>query len=73
MLFLALLAPLLQLTAAAPAMEVAAADHSLDLLGKRGDGSGVHLVNCDGFGGEGTIRPPSSYVVVSYPTSLTVP
>lgn len=58
MLFLALLAPLLQLAVAAPSSDVAE-------LGKRGDGSGVHLVNCDGFGGEGTILPPSSHVVVS--------
>ena len=63
MLFLALLAPLLQLTAAAPATDVAVVGRT-HLLGKRGDGTGVHLVNCDAFGGEGTIRPPSSYVVV---------
>ncbi|KAH8769328.1 hypothetical protein BGZ57DRAFT_898305 [Hyaloscypha finlandica] len=62
MLFLALLAPLLQLTAAAPATDVAVVGRT-HLLGKRGDGTGVHLVNCDAFGGEGTIRPPSSYVV----------
>jgi len=63
MLFLVLLAPLLQLTAAAPATDVAVVGRT-HLLGKRGDGTGVHLVNCDAFGGEGTIRPPSSYVVV---------
>lgn len=64
MLFLALLAPLLQLAAAAPTSDVAAANIT-DILGKRGDGSGVHLVNCSGFEGEGTILPPSSQVVVS--------
>lgn len=64
MLFLALLAPLLQLAAAAPASDVAVGSIS-DVLAKRGDGSGVHLVNCDGFSGEGTILPKSSHVVVS--------
>jgi hypothetical protein len=63
MLFLALLAPLLQLAAAAPASDVAETNIA-DVL-KRGDGTGVHLVNCDGFSGEGTILPPSSHVVVS--------
>ncbi|EHK26667.1 uncharacterized protein TRIVIDRAFT_69582 [Trichoderma virens Gv29-8] len=61
MLFLALLAPLLQLAAAAPTLDVA--EGSSNELLKRGDGSGIHLVNCDGFGGEGTIVPPSSHVV----------
>lgn len=67
MLFLALLAPLLQLTAAAPTLDVAdvAPANITDVFEKRGDGSGVHLVNCDGFGGEGTILPKSSHVVVS--------
>lgn len=61
MLFLALLVPFLQLAAAAPTSDV-------EVLEKRGDGSGVHLVNCDGFSGEGTVLPPSSHVVVSsYP------
>ncbi|KAL7905447.1 hypothetical protein GGI35DRAFT_460737 [Trichoderma velutinum] len=59
MLFLALLAPLLQLAAAAPTSEVT----DINELIKRGDGSGVHLVNCDDFGGEGTIVPKSSHVV----------
>lgn len=63
MRFFALLAPLLSLAAAAPAAEVS--EGSINELLKRGDGSGVHLVNCDGFGGEGTIVPPSSHVVVS--------
>lgn len=58
MLFLALLVPFLQLAVAAPTSDEAA-------LERRGDGTGVHLVNCDAFGGEGTIRPPSSHVVVS--------
>ncbi|UKZ68986.1 uncharacterized protein TrAtP1_010006 [Trichoderma atroviride] len=62
MLFFALLAPLLQLAVAAPAADVAASNIN-DFLGKRGDGSGVHLVNCDGFSGEGTILPKSSHVV----------
>ncbi|RFU79627.1 hypothetical protein TARUN_2600 [Trichoderma arundinaceum] len=62
MLFLTLLAPLLQLAAAAPTSDVAAANIT-DALEKRGDGSGVHLVNCDGFGGEGTILPRSSHVI----------
>lgn len=61
MLFLALLAPLLQLTAAAPAAHVAVANDA-PLLTKRA-GDGVHLVNCDAFGGEGTVLPPRSYVV----------
>lgn len=64
MLFLALLLPLLQLATAAPTSDVAAANIT-DVLEKRGDGSGVHLVNCDGFSGEGTILPKSSHVVVS--------
>ncbi|KAM7200020.1 hypothetical protein V8F33_004194 [Rhypophila sp. PSN 637] len=72
MLFLAVLAPLLQLAAAAPApgptpdaqRSFPSDFNSTDLLTKRqGDGSGVHLVNCDGFGGEGTIIPPNSMVV----------
>lgn len=63
MLFLSLLAPLLQLAAASPAPGVAAAGLT-DVLGKRGDGSGVHLVNCDPFSGEGTVLPPSSHVIV---------
>lgn len=63
MLFFALLAPLLGLAAAAPLAD--APEGNINELLKRGDGSGVHLVNCDGFGGEGTIVPPSSHVVVS--------
>jgi hypothetical protein len=64
MLFLALLAPLLQLAAAAPASDVTPANIT-DVLETRGDGTGVHLVNCDGFGGEGTVLPRSSHVIVS--------
>ncbi|KAH8880971.1 hypothetical protein GQ53DRAFT_520283 [Thozetella sp. PMI_491] len=59
MLLLALLAPLLQLAAAAPTGD--AADASNHLIAKRGDG--IHLVNCDSFGGEGTVMPQRSYVV----------
>ncbi|KAL7928273.1 hypothetical protein V8C35DRAFT_318595 [Trichoderma chlorosporum] len=55
MLFLALLAPLLQLAAAAPA-DVAELN-----ITKRGDGTGVHLVNCNPSA-EGSL-PPSSHVV----------
>lgn len=79
MLFLAVLAPLLQLAAAVPApapapgpvAELSFPDdfNSTEWLSKRGDGTGVHLVNCDGFGGEGTIIPPNSMVVVRiFPT-----
>ena len=57
---------LFQLAAAAPATDVAVAGRT-HLLGKRSDGTGVHLVNCDRFGGEGTILPASSYVVVRLP------
>ncbi|KAL7928091.1 hypothetical protein V8C35DRAFT_285538 [Trichoderma chlorosporum] len=57
MLFFALL-PLLQLAAAAPAPDAAEAS-----ITKRGDGSGVHFVNCDGFSGEGTDLPPSSSLI----------
>lgn len=63
-MFFALALPLLQLAAAAPAADVAVPNIT-DALEKRGDGSGVHLVNCDGFSGEGTILPKSSHVVVS--------
>lgn len=63
-MFFALVLPLLQLAAAAPTADVAVPNIT-DVLAKRGDGSGVHLVNCDGFSGEGTILPPSSHVVVS--------
>ncbi|KAM7208332.1 hypothetical protein V8F20_001310 [Naviculisporaceae sp. PSN 640] len=78
MLLLAALATLLQLAAAvpapAPAPEAAPSPiaelsfpegfNETEWLAKRqGDGTGVHLVNCDGFGGEGTIIPPNSMVV----------
>ena len=65
MLFLALLSSLLQLAAAAPAADVAVATANDAPFLERRAGDGVHLVNCDGFGGEGTIMPPRSYVIVS--------
>lgn len=83
MLLLAVLAPLLHLAAAvpapAPAPEAAPTPvgeltfpegfNNTEWLAKRqNDGSGVHLVNCDGFGGEGTIIPPNSMVVVRSPS-----
>lgn len=40
--------------------------NSTGLEKRQGDGSGIHLVNCDGFAGEGGVSPKQSFVLVSF-------
>lgn len=73
MKFLAIIPVLAQLALAAPAPAPVGTGelifpegfNSTGLEKRQGDGSGIHLVNCNGFSGEGGVSPKQSFVLVS--------